>query len=390
MMQHNALFPFGHAFPGYNSRMGNESLEYYLRHHTQSFAEAPLCDVDLMAFSALMYAEFERSSHFADERARTRIGELARYATAAQYVENDFNPSHMKPFMEAIIESPRFAGVALERFRCIVDEKRVMQFAAACFPLPGGQVVVAFRGTDKKLVGWHECFNLAWLPEGPGEEEALRYLEDAACAYPDAPLILCGHSKGGGFAEHAAVYAPNDLLARIHRVVSFDGPGLFRLGDTACPEFGDLDVILMKRYARLPFPVARYVFPSAVGLMLERRDPTAFPFVETLDSAFSHDICSVRIVDGRIATRIPQTQEIDDATTISRWVASLSIRERRFIGTFIVNACRKAGITFNVLEPQALAFALIRAFTLAGVDEKLLLMRIARLAHGASRIQLLP
>ena len=198
----------------YNGAMNKENLERYLQVEQRPFGEAPLTDVDLMAFAALIYAEFERFPLVYDEAASIPIGDMPRYGTPWEYVEHDCHPKGMLPFVEALFANPRFTGIPLQRFRCIVDEERGVQFGAGCFPLTDGRVVVAYRGTNTLLVGWQENIDLIWQVEGPGEAEALRYFVEAAAAYPNASFIVCGHSKGGGLADHVAVYAPNELLPR--------------------------------------------------------------------------------------------------------------------------------------------------------------------------------
>lgn len=369
--------------------MDRQDLEAYLRTQTVPMSEAPLADADLLAFAALMYAEFERFAHFGDETVSTPLSELPHYGTFIEYVEHDYNPKDMLLFLEALVESPRFADIPLQRFRCIFDEERIVQFAAGCFPLPDGRVVVTYRGTNAQLAGWQESFDFMWQAEGPGEAEALRYLEEAASAYPDAPLVLCGHSKGGGYAEHAALFASNELLGRIRRVVSLDGPAPFRLGEIACPEFGDFDSLLEARYAQLPFPLVRYVFPSMVGLMFERRNPDIFIFTETVDESTPHNVCSVRIVDGRIVSRHPSDKEIRDGMLISRWVQRMDLQQRRFICSFVIEACRAAGITVDLGDVPAMIKALGRAFLMASPLKRGQLIRILKRLADASKAEAL-
>ena len=359
----------------YNGGMSKENLEHYLQVEQRPFDEAPLTDVDLMAFAALIYAEFERFPLAFDEAASTPIGEMPRYGTPWEYVEHDCHPKGMLPFIEALFANPRFTGIPLQRFRCIVDEERGVQFGAGCFPLPDGRVVVAYRGTNTLLVGWQENIDFIWQVEGPGEAEALRYFEEAAVAYPDASFIVCGHSKGGGLADHVGVYAPNELLPRIERVVTFDGPPSFRLGDISCPEFGDLDDVILARYDQLPFPIQRYIFPSMVGLMLERRDPAGFTYTEAVDSR-AHNLCSVHIVDGRIATRTPSAEELQTGMLTSRWVQLMSLDLRCFISAFIVGACRAANTSINLDNLKPLIAVLLRGFHAASPDAKVKAARL--------------
>ena len=359
----------------YNGGMSKENLEHYLQVEQRPFGEAPLTDVDLMAFAALIYAEFERFPLVYDEAASIPIGDMPRYGTPWEYVEHDCHPKGMLPFVEALFANPRFTGIPLQRFRCIVDEERGVQFGAGCFPLPDGRVVMAYRGTNTLLVGWQENIDLIWQVEGPGEAEALRYFVEAAAAYPNASFIVCGHSKGGGLADHVAVYAPNELLPRIERVVTFDGPPSFRLGDISCPEFGDLDDIILARYDQLPFPLQRYIFPSMVALMLERRDPGVFTYTEAVDSR-AHNLCSVHIVDGRIATRTPSAEELQTGMLTSRWVQLMSLDLRCFISTFIVGACRAANTSINLDNLKPLIAVLLRGFHAASPDAKVKAARL--------------
>ena len=359
----------------YNGAMSKENLEHYLQVEQRPFGEAPLTDVDLMAFAALIYAEFERFPLVYDEAASIPIGDMPRYGTPWEYVEHDCHPKGMLPFVEALFANPRFTGIPLQRFRCIVDEERGVQFGAGCFPLPDGRVVMAYRGTNTLLVGWQENIDLIWQVEGPGEAEALRYFVEAAAAYPNASFIVCGHSKGGGLADHVAVYAPNELLPRIERVVTFDGPPSFRLGDISCPEFGDLDDIILARYDQLPFPLQRYIFPSMVALMLERRDPGVFTYTEAVDSR-AHNLCSVHIVDGRIATRTPSAEELQTGMLTSRWVQLMSLDLRCFISTFIVGACRAANTSINLDNLKPLIAVLWRGFLAASPAAKIKAMRL--------------
>lgn len=350
--------------------MDKENLEHYLQEEQRSFDEAPLTDVDLMAFAALIYAEFERFPQVFEETASIPIGDLPNYGTPWEYVEHDCNPKGMLPFMETLLVNTRFTRIPLQRFRCIVDEERGFQFGAGCFPLPDGRVLVVYRGTDTKLVGWQENIDFIWQVEGPGQAEALRYFVEAADAYPDSSFVLCGHSKGGGLADHVAVYAPNALLPRIERVVTFDGPPCFRLGDICCPEFGDLDDVILARYDQLPFPIQRYIFPSMVALMLERRDPSSFTYTEAVDSR-THNLCSVHIVNGRIITRTPTAEELHNGLLTSRWVQLMNLDLRCFISKFIIGACREAGTSINLDNLAPLLMVLLRGFLAARPVEKL-------------------
>ena len=106
-----------------------------------------------------------------------------------------------------------------------LDLAREMQFAAFTVELAPKLLYVAFRGTDDTLVGWKEDFNMSFLSPVPGQEEAVRYLEQVARHFPSARLMVGGHSKGGNFAAYAAIHAREKVQSRILAVYNNDGPG---------------------------------------------------------------------------------------------------------------------------------------------------------------------
>ena len=124
-------------------------------------------------------------------------------------------------------ESPRFAQVRLGCCESILDEETGTQFAALTWFLPDGTLYLSFRGTDDSLVGWKECFRMAFTFPIPAQKLAEDYLAQVAARHP-GKLRLGGHSKGGNLAVWAAVHAQPMVRRRILRVDSHDGPGFTR------------------------------------------------------------------------------------------------------------------------------------------------------------------
>ena len=364
-----------------------ENFEAYLRTELRSFADFVLGDADLLAFAALVYAEFERFEGFVPGAPGVPLGKLRDYADLHEYVEHDYAPATMQGIVSAMVESPRFAPVELQRFRCIVDEERVIQFAAACFPVTPELVVIAYRGTDAKLVGWAESLNLSWQAEGPGEAEALRYFEEALDAYPQAQFVLCGHSKGGAEAEHVAVFCDNANLARIARAVSFDGPALTRCGGAACPEFDGHDELIAVRYAQLPFPVIRYITPAAVGLLMENGDPYRHRYTECTVNRPDHGAGAMHIVDGRIVVHEPEPERIAMGLAASRFLLKMPLSDRRFLCELAIAAFHRAGTPGNVTDVPTIARAIVPLYLAAPLAEKRTMLSIAQRFLAA---QLLP
>ena len=333
-----------------------ENIAEYVRAETRGFGEKGLTDVDLLAFAASLYFEFERFPHYLDEGTSTPLSNLGEYGELVRYAEHDYDPAELLELAEALVESPRFGHVPIERFECIVGDDPAIQFAAACFPVSDELVVVAYRGTDAHLVGWQEDFEMLWREAAPGQLEALRYLREAAAAYPNAKLALCGHSKGGACAEYAAVFANSQLSSRIVRACSFDGQALFKVGGAADLDLEAYDRALLERYEQIDVPLVRYVFPSSIGLFMERRDARfilsspGFAFAQSTDPKREHGICAVRVRDGAVVTEAADAERVRKSTGAVRIMPVLSGAERRFATNAVVEACRDAGITVSLTD----------------------------------------
>ena len=124
----------------------------------------------------------------------------------------------------ALAASPRFRDVRVCGYIQKTDLEKEQQFAAVLFRLNRNLSYVAFRGTDLSLVGWKENFNMAFQCPVPSQEEARRYVAEAA-RYCEGGLLLGGHSKGGNLAVYAAAKSEAPVWERIVRVYSHDGPG---------------------------------------------------------------------------------------------------------------------------------------------------------------------
>lgn len=123
-----------------------------------------------------------------------------------------------------MIDTDRFSNVQISDFVNDVNLEECYQFSAMTFHLDDGCKVVAFRGTDDTVTGWREDFNLTFMQEIPSQKKAVDYLLKIADKYPNSPIYVCGHSKGGNLAVYAAVRSVK-ISDRIVKVYNFDGPG---------------------------------------------------------------------------------------------------------------------------------------------------------------------
>lgn len=333
--------------------MGQNILDYAVA-ETRSFVDFPLNDVDLLVLSAAMYLEFERFPAFLDPDESIPFADLGDFGTFEQYGEHDYYPEETIDLAAALATSKRFGHIPIEHFECVVTEDPAMQFGAACLPISRDTIVVAYRGTDITYEGWQEDFEMAWREASPGQEAALAYLHRAAKTYPDARLYVCGHSKGGGLAEYAVVFADDVLSGRIVRACSFDGPGLFRCGGEAAPDLAAYDVALSERYERVAVPLVRYIFPAAVGLLLEKRDPEAilgserFFFVRPCGDVRSHGVFSVGVEGSSLVAEETDIGTVQKGLGSAHFLRNFSVEERAFASRTMADACRKAGIIISL------------------------------------------
>lgn len=203
--------------------MPSDLFDYLTWRGDLSFTHSPLCPVDFLIFSELAHSPLENL-----ETAVTRQGYTLRALTPHIYPEalpadaDELHTSRFRLWMAAA-GCPRFSEVKLAGWSSRFDAEEVRQFAAAFF-LAGDTGIVAFRGTDATLVGWHEDLNLSFETPVPAQEDALAFLTEAAKMAPR--LYVCGHSKGGNLAMYAAARASADVRNRVLGVYNFDGPGL--------------------------------------------------------------------------------------------------------------------------------------------------------------------
>ena len=158
--------------------------------------------------------------------------------------------------MDGMMSGARFSGTKFSDYIDIVDTKSDMQMSAVTYSLSDGSLYIAFRGTDRSIVGWKEDLNMSYLPETGGQRKAIEYLERVG-SREKGPIRVGGHSKGGNFAVYASAFAGSGVKDRIIQVYSHDGPG-FR------PE-----VLKSKEYAEiLPKIISIIPDTSIIGLLL--------------------------------------------------------------------------------------------------------------------------
>ena len=244
----------------------------------------------------------------------------------------------------AVTVSPRFAELKIGHYVEIFNAEKQEQFCAVTFLLPGGDMMVAYRGTDKTIIGWKEDFNMGFMDALPSQIDALEYLKELAVARTGR-FFLCGHSKGGNLAMYAAAFADPAVQERIAAVRSLDGPG-FKKQITSLPGF--------KNVVR---KMSSFVPPnSVVGLILEHKEKcrvvNSFAKGSKQHDLYSWEIRRGEFAEGEAVAGSGQTTN----RAINNWITKMSDESRRKLtdGIFEIIEAAQVGTLEELFEAKNL------------------------------------
>jgi len=201
----------------------SDMIAYLKAYGGITFAQQEINDIDLLIFAQLSYCDF------LSVPAGATLCEAAQILLHTEKSADDteqrfhFQQEDDEKLLLWVAAASRYCGVTVRAFERKYDAEN-MQFAALCLRAAGKEMIV-YRGTDNTLAGWKEDFDLCFRLPVAAQTEALRFCRERV-AQSALPLVLCGHSKGGGLALYAALYGEKSLRDRIEQVVSFDGVGL--------------------------------------------------------------------------------------------------------------------------------------------------------------------
>ena len=171
--------------------------------------------LDAMVFSRLAYIHFEELL----DKLPLKIKELPKY------IENIKINSHDKKLINYLKDNPRFNDLEIIRCKNILDKEKEEQFCAITIQLPNNYRFIAFRGTNKNIIGYKEDMNMSFM-EIPSQIDAKKYVdEEKTLDY----LYLGGHSKGGNLSMYAGVNTSIMKKRQIKRIYNFDGPGFLKI-----------------------------------------------------------------------------------------------------------------------------------------------------------------
>lgn len=305
------------------------------------FAKVGPNPVDLLIFSTLAYIHFDGIVSKEPNR-RILLEEAGEKFLAQPDLENKMRVGNDLELLKAAMNTERFGNVSMTFYRSIFDPEAETQFAAVTYELGDGTVVLAFRGTDRTLVGWKEDFNMAFQDSIPAQREALKYLEEFALTSLQ-PIRLAGHSKGGNLAVYAAAKADPFIQQRIVEIHNQDGPGF---SDTMMVDSGYLEIV----------PKIRSYIPesSIVGILFEHEEP--YTVIKSSQiGPMQHDPYSWEVLrnDFIQLKEISGVSQFFDRTT-KAWLASMTTKERNMLVDGIYEILTSGGAvkTEDLLHPK--------------------------------------
>lgn len=195
-------------------------MNYLTEYADISFSQHPFTAVDALVLCQLSYPKIDR---IVPADGFMGLKEVAEHPDSEEMYTDRLFGEMYREFVSKVAASERYSGFEAGMFRETVDEAEEYQFAAVTFRMPGDRHFVAFRGTDEKVVGWKEDFNMGHLRAVPSQKIALDYLNGVPGA---GPVFVGGHSKGGSQAIYASAKADKSISERITGIYSFDGMGL--------------------------------------------------------------------------------------------------------------------------------------------------------------------
>ncbi len=303
----------------------------------QSLAERPFDALDSLILTQLVYMPME---------GLLNRGESCRVAQAWAFLKEHCDYERLDVFQQKRYRlAQTCAGLARYRdwrmhdYQNHIDYEREMQFCACAFELPGGLSVVAFRGTDLTLVGWKEDLNMSFMTV-PSQQEAAEYVDRIARQNGDA-LYLCGHSKGGNLAVHAAARASAPVRERIRRIDNFDGPGV------------DEETLHSYGYAMIQERIVSYIPQSSVVGMLLNYHP-AYTVVRAHSlGLLQHDAMTWQVVNGDFVRQasVDLTGKMTDEA-VHAWLATMDMDERKLLvdTLYQVVSASQAELVTDLLE----------------------------------------
>ncbi len=190
-------------------------FEYVNRFGSFRFTNMGVTEADNAVFSRLAYLDLSPFT------GRT-LGEAAEGYKMTDESNKVINDTYR--LLKTAGNTIRFGYITISDCRETVSENLQTAFFAVTFSLNADTNIIAFRGTDDRIVSFYEDAKLAYAFPIASQTTALGYVTEQL-AQRDGKFFLAGHSKGGNLAVFAFLFLRDEEKERIIRVYNNDGPG---------------------------------------------------------------------------------------------------------------------------------------------------------------------
>ena len=300
--------------------MGN-LLDYLAWRGDLPFSRDPFNSIDACLLSSLSYIDF---TDIVPGKGKGKI--TMREASkqffklhSAEELSNDKSFINFCPsILRALAESNRFRGAMLSNFVDDTDISREIQFGALEIETSDGIAFISFRGTDDRIIGWKEDFNLSYMTV-PAETEAVLYMQEVMGGRTQE-IRMGGHSKGGHLAIYAATQTLPEIAQRIKNIYSFDGPGFgFNKEILETPQFTFIEQKIEKFIPQTSI-VGRLLTSSVRPMVIRSNE----------HGILQHNPLSWE-VEGKEFYELASTDKVSDTfeETLSSWLDEMSFLQRK-------------------------------------------------------------
>ena len=322
-----------------------------------SFDVSPFCEVDAMILSELVYIDMKGLALAGFEFNEADCAKICRRFTLTKNPKSLFDES-LYYLAEAVITSPRFAGLKIGGYRDETDTEKHQQFAVATFMLKPELYFVAFRGTDETLVGWKENLDLSYLDEIPSQKAAVNYLNDAVRSLK-GKFYVGGHSKGGNLAVYATAFSFKKTSKQVKDVYNFDGPGF---NDKVINKTGFHD-ITEKVHTYVPQN-------SLIGMLLKHKEPYTVIRSTKATGVTEHQLGSWQVGPFELEREsdLKRSGKVINEN-ISEWIDSMSYEEKKQFIDVVFSLVDKFDTVEDLTSPANLS-AIMKAYSNLNEESK--------------------
>ena len=294
--------------------------DYIEKHGNEELNE--INEVDALIFTRLSYIHIEELRN----KLPFNIVDLKNYLHLIKVSVKD------KKLVELLSKAKRYKDLVIDNCYNVFNPNEVIQFCAINILLSNNDAFIAFRGTDKSIVGLMEDIDMSYK-DVPSEICGSLYLNDMK---KYRKLYLGGHSKGGSVAIYAFLNANLLTKRRVKRVYNFDGPGLLN----------------MKQSVFIGRIINFYPNTSIIGRMLNRVGE--YRVIKSKYGLEGHNIYNWEIDNNKLkrSSFTSKSNEFYDAN--KRLLSKISKERRERIISYFYNIMSKRNINLRDFKWQDL------------------------------------